>query len=278
MTEIQQDVFLSHAARDKEAYIEPLADALKQRGVTFWLDSAEIDWGDNVTTKINEGLRSSRYALVCLSEHFLERPWPEHEFGALLSLQNTDGKKRVLPLILNSREKVFQQYPLVAGLSYRDFSGGPVRVAEEIAGLLQKGRAETPRDAIHIVVESVHTSITANLLVTPQHSVKWVLSKATAGLGVRTELDTGGFQPFHIRWVVVDVAAEATWRKMSRLEREFAYAVVMTDKGVVVCEDETTRIGALGLRNNSVIHLYAVGDEHGDVTGSVDDESGELEG
>jgi TIR domain len=261
MAEIQQDVFLSHATRDKEAYIEPLADALKQRGVTFWLDSTEIGWGDNVTTKINDGLRSSRYALVCLSANFLERPWPEQEFGALLSLQNTDGKKRVLPLILNSRERVLQQYPLIAGLAYRDFSGGPVRVAEEVADVVHKGRTAMPPNTLQIVVESVHSGVTANLLVTPQHSVKWVLSKATAGLGLRTELDTGAFQPFHIRWVMVEVAAEPEWLKMSRSDKRSAYAVAMTDTSVVICKDDTTRIGALGLRDNWLVHLYAVEDE-----------------
>jgi hypothetical protein len=121
---MEQDVFLSHASKDKQGYVEPLASALKQREVTFWLDSAEIGWGDNVTTKINEGLRNSRYAVVCLSANFLDRPWPENELSAVLALQNTDGRKRVLPLILNSKEQVLQHYPLIAGLAFRPAANG----------------------------------------------------------------------------------------------------------------------------------------------------------
>jgi hypothetical protein len=87
--ESQQDIFISHAGRDKEQYIQPLTAAFVAKGITFWLDNIEIGWGDSITRKINDGLARSRFVLLCLSRAFLQRRWPEAELGAALSIQNT---------------------------------------------------------------------------------------------------------------------------------------------------------------------------------------------
>jgi TIR domain len=114
---LKQDLFISHATADKERYILPLTNALLNRGVTFWLDSFEIGWGDNFVIKINDGLRSSRFGLVCLSKSFLARRWPETEMAAVIAIQYANGNKKVLPLILNSKAKIIETYPILAGHS-----------------------------------------------------------------------------------------------------------------------------------------------------------------
>ena len=112
------DVFISHAGKDKDRYVLPLAEALELRGVSFWLDERNLTIGDSVTMGINEGLRRSRYVLLCLSDAFLGRPWPEAELNAALAVQNRLGQKRVLPVILNSADEVFERYPLLADKLY----------------------------------------------------------------------------------------------------------------------------------------------------------------
>src|SRR5262245_62153631 len=109
MAEDTRDLFISYAGADKAQYVQPLADRLVHRDVSFWLDNLEIAWGDSIPLRINEGLRRSRYVLVCLSEHFLRRPWPEAEIASALAIQNDTGQKRVLPLMLNSRDLVLKQ-------------------------------------------------------------------------------------------------------------------------------------------------------------------------
>ena len=122
MLQPKHDVFISHAGRDKERYVQPLVDALQDRGVTFWLDSIEVTWGDSVTRNINQGLAHSRFLLLCLSSSFVDRPWPEAEMGAAVAQQNAFGTKRVLPLILYDKDVVLSRYPLLADLAYREFS------------------------------------------------------------------------------------------------------------------------------------------------------------
>jgi len=134
-SELTRDVFISHASADKPKYVRPLADALSAHSVTFWLDEGEMTWGDSVVARINDGLRRSRLALVCLSDNFVKRPWPESEMNAVFAMQNNKPIKRVLPLILNSRDKVLDRYPLLAGLVYREFKANADEIAKEIAGM-----------------------------------------------------------------------------------------------------------------------------------------------
>jgi hypothetical protein len=119
MAEDMQDLFLSHTSDDKARYIQPLSESLTTRKITYWLDSVEIGWGDNIPLRINEGLRTSRYLLLCLSRSFLNRRWPEAEMTSALARQNATGQKQVLPLILNSKDLVLSQYPVLASLAYK---------------------------------------------------------------------------------------------------------------------------------------------------------------
>jgi hypothetical protein len=113
----KQDLFISHATADKEHYVLPLTNALANRGVTFWLDNIEVQWGDNFVTKINDGLRRSRFVLLRLSKNFLGRQWPENEMAAALAIQNFNGVKKVLPLICDSKARILRIYPILAGFA-----------------------------------------------------------------------------------------------------------------------------------------------------------------
>jgi hypothetical protein len=54
-----REIFLCHASEDKAAVVKPLAEALNKAGISNWLDAAELEWGDSITQKINEGLSKS---------------------------------------------------------------------------------------------------------------------------------------------------------------------------------------------------------------------------
>src|SRR5210317_1374331 len=103
MTAPNKDIFISYATKDKDLYILPLRRALNTAGINYWFDENEIGWGDNIVGKIMEGLSKSEFVLFCLSKNFLERPWPESEFYTMLAIQNTNGVKRILPLVCDSK-------------------------------------------------------------------------------------------------------------------------------------------------------------------------------
>jgi TIR domain len=257
-----QDLFISHAGKDKEQYIVPLAQALTTHGISFWLDNIEVAWGDSITMKINKGLRTSRYVLLCLSKNFLGRNWPESEMGAVLAIQNNTGRKRALPLILNDKEEILEAYPILSALAYREFGVGPDKIATELAGLMNDQKK--PEGLLQVIIESVHTGQLCNLMVSPRVSIKWLTNKARAGLNLREEVETGGFIPFRIRWVLVDASAEKEWGHLPRYAMQQIQAIVNSKEGVKFSYDETDRLEDLGIYDGIVFHLYAIEDvQHG---------------
>lgn len=252
-----QDVFVSHAGRDKEVYIKPLTEAFVSRGITFWLDNLEIAWGDSIVMKINEGLAASKFVLLCLSQAFLRRPWPEAELSAALSIQNNNGIKRVLPLILNGKDEVLARYPLVAGLAYREFSVGTSVLADEIGAIC--GRASRAGE-IRLTVESVHTGKLCSITTEPNVSVRWLADRAKAGMGVTDLADTGAYEPFHVRWVLVDTRAEDEWRRLGRYQQQRLRAIIATEKGIVFSESDFDKLVDMGIRDGTVFHIYAIED------------------
>lgn len=88
----KKDIFICHAATDKEKYVYPFVDEVRNHGITYWLDEAEITWGQGITRKINEGLSKSKYVVVFLTDAFLARNWPQTEMNNALNLEASTGQ------------------------------------------------------------------------------------------------------------------------------------------------------------------------------------------
>lgn len=133
-----KDTFLCHASEDKEAYVRRLNDELLRNGISVWYDEGEILWGDRITSKIEEGIRSSRFAIICLSDSFLKKNWPNAEFAALFHRQQAEGKKIILPLILNSKGKILERYPLIRDIQYEEWAKGVPYLVSQIKRILRR--------------------------------------------------------------------------------------------------------------------------------------------
>jgi hypothetical protein len=126
-------VFLSHVSGDKEAVVRPFARALEAEGIDFWLDEAELKWGDSLTSRINKGLAISEYLVCFVSEQFVQREWSQAEFGAAFSAQMSDGVKRVLPIVIGDKQKILDAYPMLRNTVYKtwtDASGIPALIRD----------------------------------------------------------------------------------------------------------------------------------------------------
>jgi hypothetical protein len=85
------DVFLSHSAKDTPV-VRELANRLKHDGLRVWLDESEIQPGDMIGLKIQQGLERSRTLLMVMSNaYFLhwacsrrEKPSPRIRFGIVM--------------------------------------------------------------------------------------------------------------------------------------------------------------------------------------------------
>ena len=107
MTRIShKDVFLSYTTVDKESYVRPFVKDLDLRGISYWLDEAEILWEDKISTKINKELKLSDFVEAFLSDGFVGRNWAEVEQALALNRENSEGLSIVLPIIIDGSEPV----------------------------------------------------------------------------------------------------------------------------------------------------------------------------
>lgn len=95
---MEYDVFISHASEDKKTFVEPLAIALQEEGIKVWYDEFEMKLGDSLRKKIDFGLANSRYGVVVLSKSFFSKNWPQTELDSLVTRENSEGKKVILPI------------------------------------------------------------------------------------------------------------------------------------------------------------------------------------
>jgi hypothetical protein len=91
------DVFISHASEDKDSVARPLRDALARLGITVWLDEAQMRIGHSLRRKIDDGIRSSRFGVVVLSEAFFRKGWTNHELDGLVT-RTVAGEQSLLPI------------------------------------------------------------------------------------------------------------------------------------------------------------------------------------
>jgi Domain of unknown function (DUF1883)/TIR domain len=91
------DVFISHASEDKHEVVRPLANALREGGLSVWYDEFELRIGDSLRRKIDRGLASSRFGVVILSRSFFGRGWPEYELDGLVT-RTISGEQILLPI------------------------------------------------------------------------------------------------------------------------------------------------------------------------------------
>lgn len=113
----EYDVFISHANKDKEDFVEKLYLSLNELGVNIFYDKESLEWGDNWKEKILKGTQKAEFAIIVISENFFGREWTERELSEFLSKQNKNGQKLILPILHNiTVNQLYEKYPTVADL------------------------------------------------------------------------------------------------------------------------------------------------------------------
>ena len=91
------DVFVCHASEDKDEFVRPFAQALREARLRVWYDEFTLTLGDSLRRSIDRGLARSLYGIVVLSPCFFAKDWPQRELDGLAGLE-LGGRKVILPL------------------------------------------------------------------------------------------------------------------------------------------------------------------------------------
>lgn len=140
---MEYDVFICHASEDK-GFVEPLAQALIDKGLKVWYAPFEFKIGDSLRQEIDKGLLNSRYGIVVLSEAFFTKNWPQSELDALASRQNKEGRKVILPIWYEiTAEEVHKHSPLLSSLyAARSVDGLDVVVGQMLSVCSEPDRSQ----------------------------------------------------------------------------------------------------------------------------------------
>jgi hypothetical protein len=92
------DVFICHASEDKEDFVRPLAELLRQQHIDVWYDEFSLSVGDSLTQKIDDGLAKSKFGIVVLSPNFFKKPWAKRELKGLTAREMFEKQDIILPI------------------------------------------------------------------------------------------------------------------------------------------------------------------------------------
>lgn len=136
------DVFVSHASEDKDEVVRPLANALRDAGLSVWFDEFELRIGDSLRRKIDRGLGGSRFGVVVLSKAFFGKGWPEYELDGLVT-KSISGEQVLLPVWHGvTKKEVIGHSPSLADKLARSTATHTVEeIAAEIAEVVRPTRA-----------------------------------------------------------------------------------------------------------------------------------------
>lgn len=132
------NLFLSHTSVDKP-FVEKLAKDLKRIGVNVWFDKWEIQVGDSITWKIEDGIREKEYLGIVLSPEALASEWVKSELGAAWSKQMKSKKIGVLPILYRACDIPH----FLADRKYANFQNDYQTGLEELAAALNIKNIET---------------------------------------------------------------------------------------------------------------------------------------
>jgi hypothetical protein len=121
MSEKKIRLFLSHASEDKDDFVRPLRDKLENEGFDVWYDEGSLIVGRSLLRQISDGLKSSNYGIVVLSQHFFTKRWPQEELDGLFALE-TEERKIIIPIWHNVTESDVKQYSPILAARYASIS------------------------------------------------------------------------------------------------------------------------------------------------------------
>ncbi|UCG88410.1 MAG: toll/interleukin-1 receptor domain-containing protein [Gemmatimonadota bacterium] len=109
------NVFISHRGSDTQQ-AEQLANEIRSVGHQVWLDVWNIDLGDSIVERINEGLEGATYVVVCYSSSGITSPWMSREWMSTLARQLSGHGVKILPVLLTGGDPP----AILADLKYAD--------------------------------------------------------------------------------------------------------------------------------------------------------------
>ena len=111
-------IFLSHSWKDK-GFTRRLAEALREAGVSVWIDEAEFRVGDSLLEKIGDAIEKNDYVGLILSANSVRSRWVLQEAKLAMTKELRGKSVVVLPILIEDCAIP----PFLYDKIYADFTG-----------------------------------------------------------------------------------------------------------------------------------------------------------
>src|SRR6266446_433541 len=96
-------LFLSHSWKDK-FFVNKLAEQLAAKGVSVWVDSAELKVGDSLFQSISKAIEDNDYFAIILSHNSVSSGWVQRELQLAMNLVLEKKNRKILPILIERCE------------------------------------------------------------------------------------------------------------------------------------------------------------------------------
>jgi predicted nucleotide-binding protein len=125
---VRPSVFISHSERDAD-WARLFAEALKQRGVTVWIDDLDVRPGESLRDALESGMRGSEVLVALVDPERPGNPNLYFELGAAIGMG-----KRLVSVVPKDMDPV--NLPLDLRLRRYLVRHSPEQTAEELSNTL----------------------------------------------------------------------------------------------------------------------------------------------
>ena len=91
-------IFISYSHSDKQ-FVTDLVRCLREVDVECFLDEERIQWGERITDRVREALKTCIAVVVIISPSSLKSQWVPFEIGHAMGANSMGANKMILPLL-----------------------------------------------------------------------------------------------------------------------------------------------------------------------------------
>lgn len=107
--------FLSYASEETEL-ASKLVQGFSSKGIKIWYAPIELKVGDKVLDSIERGMKESEYAILLISNNYLNKGWTKYEMDVLIR-ENIEKDRKILPIWHEvTKEQVEEKISGLAGI------------------------------------------------------------------------------------------------------------------------------------------------------------------
>ena len=112
-------VFICHSSEDKY-FAKNLVKKLRFNGIDAWYDEYEIQLGDSIIDKINNGLKNTDNGIIIFSSNLFKSKFALNEMNSIIYNYIYDNKYSIIPIILDENIEIPKLINHISNVKIKD--------------------------------------------------------------------------------------------------------------------------------------------------------------